>query len=104
MNNIFLSHGFRALEYPDHWACSPCLGAAFVSPAEGISRSLQFDHRTSSTAAKPAAIYNVFKYIRTQYPRSWTMFTDSKSSLQAVQSISKHSVYHVLVYQILEVS
>lgn len=99
--HIFGSHGSHAHIYTDGSTFNSGLAALFAFPAEVTVMNYKLSHRTSLTAAGLIAKQKALEFIYTKSPTSWTIFSNSKVALQALQSVSRRGIYLCLVYDIL---
>ncbi|XP_042147944.1 uncharacterized protein LOC121836800, partial [Ixodes scapularis] len=94
------THGSTKHVYTDGSSSGERAGAGIVIPAHSNSSSFEIGHKTTSTASELAAIREAARYILCQAPQCWTIFSDSRSALQIIQSSMKNNAYDFLAYQI----
>ncbi|XP_042145584.1 uncharacterized protein LOC121835449, partial [Ixodes scapularis] len=94
------AYGLSTHIYTDESSSETLSGIGVVIPAHNHTVKMKIRHRTTSTASELAAIREAIRYIMSRSPQPWTIFSDSKSALQIIQTFMKRNAYDQLAYQV----
>lgn len=98
---LYERYGNHVHVYTDGSTTSSSSGGAVVVPTQGITLRLKTSHVTTSTAAELTALRRALEFIRTERPRKWAVFSDSKAALQCIRSALRRGCHEQLTYDVI---